>query len=92
MAGLWEGDSITEAVQPTPTCGVWEETHFTCGVLVKAFMGFYALSPRVVAESLGVRRLILAPQLREEAEPESTPRLILGSAGHQSTTQVEVEA
>ena len=92
MAGLRESDSITEAVQPTPTCGVREEAHFICGVLEEAVMGFYALSPRVVAEALGLRRLILEPQPREDAETEGTPRLMLGSAGHQTTPQVEVEA
>ena len=75
MAGLRESVSITDAVQPTPTCGVREEAHFICGVLEEAVMGFYALSPRVVAEALGLRRLILEPQPREEAETKGTPRL-----------------
>ena len=92
MAGLREGDSITEVVQPTPTCAVREVTYFTCCVLEEALMGFYAISPRVVAEALRLCRLILEAQPREEAETEGTPRLMLGIAGHQTTPQVEVES
>ena len=53
MAGLREGESITEAVKVKPTCGVLEEAHFECGVLEDALMRPFELPPREEGEADG---------------------------------------
>ena len=58
MAGLREGESLTEAVKLTPTCGVREEAHFTCGDLEDALMRPFELPPREEGEADGLPRIM----------------------------------
>ena len=92
MAGLREGKSSTEDVRLTPTCGVREEAHFTCGAHEDALMWPFELPPREEGEGVDLPRHIPELQPWEEADTEGAPRLMPGSAGQQAALQVVVEA
>ena len=92
MAGLREGESITEAVMLTPSCGDREESHFTVGVAAVVPTRSFVFLPREEGDAEDLQQLIPVLQHGEEAETEVALLLMPFSAEQQTAQQVVVEA